>query len=69
MEVMSRTDEQLFEKLVRLAGGNSGIVMHALARAPRRHGDSGVDLKEVVHEIEFERERQRLLAVVAAVHE
>lgn len=57
MEVMNRKDEQLFVKLVRLAGGDTGIVMRALSSVPRRHGDSAVDLREVVTEIEHQRQR------------
>ena len=55
MEVMNRKDEQLFVKLVRLAGGDTGIVMRVLSSVPRRHGDSAVDLREVVTEIDKQR--------------
>lgn len=56
MEVMNRKDEQLFEKLVRLARGNSRVVMAALSAAPRRK-DSAVDLDAVVKLIVESREQ------------
>lgn len=48
MQVLSDKDGALYTKLVRLAGGNSGIVMQVLSK-PARYS---VSLTTVIEEIE-----------------
>ena len=69
MEVMNRRDERLFDKLVRLAGGDTGIVMHVLSEVSRRHRSCVVDLREVVAGIEHERMQMEAQARSAALRE
>jgi hypothetical protein len=48
MQLLTARDEALFTKLVRLAGGNTDIVMQVLSKPAR----TSVSLTQVVQEIE-----------------
>ena len=52
--VLKEKDRILYDKLVRLAGGNSGIVIEVLSNPHR----SSVDLRTAIREIEELRNRQ-----------
>jgi hypothetical protein len=54
MRVLKEKDRILYDKLVRLAGGNSGIVIEVLSNPHR----SSVDLRTAIREIEELRNRQ-----------
>lgn len=53
MQVLKDKDDALYAKLVRLAGGNTDIVMRVLSRPSR----SRVSLTTVIQEIEALRDR------------
>lgn len=55
MQVLKEKDRVLYDKLVRLAGGNSGIVIKVLSNPHR----SSVDLKTAIKEIEELRNGQK----------
>lgn len=55
MQLLTARDEALFTKLVRLAGGNTDIVMQVLSRPAR----PSVSLTQVVQEIETLRSAPR----------
>lgn len=55
MQLLTARDEALFTKLVRLAGGNTDIVLQVLSRPAR----PSVSLTQVVHEIETLRSAPR----------
>lgn len=48
MRVLSDADSELYAKLVRLAGGDTGIVMNALSKPGRRSIQLGVLVDEIV---------------------
>ena len=47
MEVLRDKDRELYDKLVRLAGGNSSIVLKCLSNRKRQY----VTLRELIEEI------------------
>lgn len=55
MRVLKEKDRILYDKLVRLAGGDSGIVIKVLSNPHR----SSVDLKTAIKEIEALRNDQK----------
>ncbi len=55
MQVLKAKDEALYAKLVRLAGGNTDIVMRVLSKPER----DSVSLSQVVSEIETLRRQAR----------
>lgn len=55
MRVLKEKDRVLYDKLVRLAGGDSGIVIKVLSNPHR----SSVDLKTAIKEIEELRNGQK----------
>jgi hypothetical protein len=53
MEVLREKDRELYDKLVRLAGGNSAIVLKCLSNRKRQY----VTLRDLIEEIRDERDR------------
>jgi hypothetical protein len=53
MEVLREKDRELYDKLVRLAGGNSAIVIKFLSNRKRQY----VTLRDLIEEIRDERDR------------
>jgi len=58
MRVLKDKDRVLYDKLVRLAGGNSQIVLKVLSNPHR----SSVDLRTAIKEIEALRNSQKMSA-------
>jgi hypothetical protein len=52
MRIVTSRDEHFYDKLVRLAGGDSGLVLDVLSAQPARHS---VDLSTVISEIKRRR--------------
>jgi hypothetical protein len=50
MEVLREKDRELYDKLVRLAGGNSAIVLKCLSNRKRQY----VTLRDLIEEIQRE---------------
>jgi hypothetical protein len=61
MQVLKDKDDALYTSLVRLAGGNAGIVMQVLSKPSRRT----VNLGTVIQEIEDLRDRAIRAATAA----
>jgi hypothetical protein len=61
MRVLKDKDRVLYDKLVRLAGGNSQIVLKVLSNPHR----SSVDLRTAIKEIEALRNSQKMSAAAS----